>query len=123
MTRDEMTGIVLQCSFPGLSIQICGDESKTYLQVHCLDGVNNVTGAKGHHWSGRKWLLSEHMTETEVVKTALVAVKQAIEHEVLELFTYQGLTIFNPHISVLALMAARTYHELDARDPILRSTL
>jgi hypothetical protein len=38
----------------------------------------------------RKWLLSAHMTKTEIVNTAWFAVKTAIEHEAREEFFYQG---------------------------------
>lgn len=55
---------------------------------------------------GRKWMLSEHMTESEVVMTVLKAILTAEEHESRELFTYDGVAIFNPHIDINALKLA-----------------
>ena len=50
--------------------------------------------------SCRKWMLSERMTESEIVQTALMAVLAAEEHEAREQFTYRGQAIFGPHYSV-----------------------
>ncbi len=51
-------------------------------------------------WRGRKWLLSQHMTEGEVVQTALMACLAAEEHEAREAFRYKGKALFGPHLSV-----------------------
>lgn len=53
---------------------------------------------------GRKWYLSEHMTKSEVVQTALMAALTAEEHECREFFRYKGKRIFGPHIDIYALM-------------------
>ena len=55
----------------------------------------------GHYvgnWKGRKWYLSSHMTEDEVIKTAYLAFKMAVEHEVMESFKINGVALFNPHV-------------------------
>lgn len=49
---------------------------------------------------GRKWRLSEHMTKSEVVQTALKACIAFEEHEVREAFTYKNKAIFGPHLSI-----------------------
>jgi hypothetical protein len=56
-------------------------------------------------WHGRKWLLSEHMTDDEIVKTAYGAFKGAIEHEVMESFKVDGIILFNPHLNFEELLA------------------
>lgn len=55
-------------------------------------------------WHGRKWYLSDYMTDDEVVKTAYAAFKAAVEHEVMEGFTFDGQRVFNPHTPFQALM-------------------
>lgn len=52
---------------------------------------------------GRKWILSKHMTKSEVVTTAFKAVITAEEHECRERFRYMGRAIFGPHYNVDAL--------------------
>lgn len=47
--------------------------------------------------NGRKWYLSEHMTDDEIVKTSYAAFKAAVEHEVMEGFKVDGTILFNPH--------------------------
>lgn len=79
------------------------DERGTYtylqLEMECLD---TDTGRHAFHKS-RKWLLSEHMTRSEVVQTALKAVLTVLEHEARENFKYRGAAIFGPHFDVDAL--------------------
>jgi len=49
---------------------------------------------------GRKWYVSPHSTESEVVQTALKALLTAAEHEIRETFRYQGAAVFSPHFNV-----------------------
>jgi hypothetical protein len=49
-------------------------------------------------WKGRKYYLSDYMTDDEIVKTAYVAFKTAVEHEVMEGFKVDNIILFNPHI-------------------------
>lgn len=49
---------------------------------------------------GRKWYLSQYMTDSEIVCTAFKAALTAEEHECRENFTFQDSRIFNPHIDV-----------------------
>ena len=69
-------------------------------------GVNNVTN-EAFEWKGRKWLLSRHMTDGEVVQTAFLATMTAIEHEARELFKYKGQSIFDPHYDIEKLVKLR----------------
>jgi len=64
---------------------------------------------------GRKWFLSRYSCDTEIVQTAWAAVKRAELHEMQELFKFDGKDVFNNHISVHALVRARS--EIDQRDP------
>lgn len=54
----------------------------------------------------RKWYISSHATSGEVVKTALLCVLTAHEHEIRELFKYRGIALFHPHSSISALASA-----------------
>jgi hypothetical protein len=51
-------------------------------------------------WTGRRWLLSPKMTETELVYTAFKAILAAEEHEARECFLYEGVAVCGPHYSV-----------------------
>lgn len=75
------------------------DSVRPFVQIVADDGVCNKTGAP-MKWYGRKWALSEHMTDGEIVQTCFLAVKTAIMHEAMEGFTYKGAMIFNPHYDI-----------------------
>lgn len=49
----------------------------------------------------RRWLVEPTHTEEDIVRTALLCMIQAAEHEVREGFTYKGEHIFNPHRPVV----------------------
>lgn len=55
---------------------------------------------------GRKWFISTHATESEVVQTALLAVLVATEHEVRESFRFNETQVFGPHQNVHDLVLA-----------------
>jgi hypothetical protein len=56
------------------------------------------------NWHGRKWYLSRHMTDDEIIKTAFAAFEGAVKHEVLEGFRINGKALFNPHTNYEALL-------------------
>ena len=81
----------------------------------------------GRHWlqiryakmGGRKWFLSEHMTDSEFVATVFKACLTWEEHECREHFFYCGQRVFGPHlnVNVLAyLLAHFPEGMIDARD-------
>ena len=53
---------------------------------------------------GRKWRISKHMTQSEVVQTCLAAVLAFEEHEARENFTVAGQACYGPHLDVNALI-------------------
>lgn len=71
--------------------------NRIYLQYYYRSKCNQ-TGADVM-WYGRKWYLSEHMLDDEIVKTAYAAFKAVVEHEMMEGFKVDGIILFNPHIN------------------------
>lgn len=59
---------------------------------------------RDEHWKGRKWYVSSHATDAEVIATAFKAVVTAEEHETREKFLYKGKAIYGPHLSLDALL-------------------
>lgn len=72
-------------------------ESRTYIQIS-YESMCNKTHTVDT-WKGRKFYLSEYMTQDEVIKTAYAAFEAAIKHEVMEGFKVDGIILFNPHIN------------------------
>jgi hypothetical protein len=73
------------------------DNGRVFLQV-VYPAPCTKTGEK-EEWKGRKWYLSKHMTDDEIVKTAYTAFKSCVEHEIMENFKVDGIILFNPHVS------------------------
>lgn len=79
-----------------------------YLQIKDPCPTCNVTGKPIDAWTGRKWLLSPHMTDGEIVQTVFMAAMTAVEHETRETFFYKGQAIFDPHYDIDKLAAFRS---------------
>ena len=119
----------------GVSIMQFEEMQKILDDISYLDWNYNLNSTSGFTWflqlhfpskdlgSGepcivlsRKWMMSKHMTKSEVVQTALMATLAAIEHEARENFRYCGRTIFGPHFDVVALTKLAAFKEnLDMR--------
>jgi hypothetical protein len=98
--------ILARVACPTFSFVVGTSNASLYLQIECDDRCN-VTG-EPLRWKGRKWLLSQHMTDGEVVQTAFKAILTAMEHEIRERFTYRGVSIFDPHYDIEKLVELRS---------------
>lgn len=93
-----MRALLKLVTYKQWAFEVWEDDGRPYLQVtfEALDLGNS--GA--YRARGRKWLLSPHMTKSEIVSTALKAVLTAEEHEARESFRYKGKMVFGPHLDV-----------------------
>jgi len=82
---------------------IHGKKGRIFIQITYVAPCAKT--GKDNEWHGRKWYLSDHMTDDEIVKTAFTAFKMAVEHEVMESFKFAGVTVFNPHVNYQELIS------------------
>lgn len=97
---------LLEVSFGAWQFEVAKEGTRWFLRVVDPLGVCNVTGGP-LPWNGRWWRLSRHMTDGEVVQTALKAVLTALEHEAREKFTYRGVSVFDSHLDIEKLVELR----------------
>jgi hypothetical protein len=71
-----------------------------YIQVHFMAPDNDSPGSDPIGQKGRKFYISPHMTEGEVVQTCFLAIKTAEEHEMREHFQYRKQRVFGPHFNL-----------------------
>lgn len=116
-TVEEISSVLNNVKYNenGWIVALKMDGDRPYLQVICEEGVCNVTG-EPLSWSGRKWMLSYYMTDTEIVRTAHKAIEAAVLHEMNEKFTYKGVSVCDPHIPIDALVELVSNTKLDSRD-------
>jgi len=75
---------------------------RLYLQIF-YNAPCTKTG-KIEEWKGRKWYLSPHMTESEVIFTAYSACEAAVKHEIMEGFKFDNQIVINPHVDFRKLL-------------------
>ncbi len=107
MTLYRFTQVLNRCRLPyGWQAGVVYEGNRHFLRVGDPNGTCNVSGDPLPWW-GRKWRLSEHMTDGEIVQTAFMAVMAAVEHETREGFTYRGVSVFDPHYDIEKLVELR----------------
>lgn len=106
MTLTDARSLLESVAYLNWKFLVFQDGPQMYLQVQFFAPPANDIHADLVQHQGRKWRLSTHMTRSEIVQTALLAVKTAEEHEVREHFLYRGRPIFGPHHNVDDLVEA-----------------
>lgn len=97
-TLDEIKEVINQITYKrGWVIIVSLDGNRPVLQVE-FEGEDVVTGAIEKQ-KCRKWFLSYHMCNNELVGTAFNAIRAAEEHETREFFKYKNERVMNPHFS------------------------
>lgn len=93
--------ILGRVSFPGYDIKLYSQYGKFWIvgEYHELD-IHAREGDEPAIQRTRKWLLSTHMTDSEIVATAFKLCLTSAEHRTREAFTYKGQRIFGPHFDV-----------------------
>ena len=102
MNRPQAEVILAFIKFPGYNFRVVGmfdGRMPTYLQASFMAPCNVDSGEPVQQRT-RKWLLSAHMTPSELVQTAFKCVLTSLEHEAREQFRYKGAAIFGPHFHV-----------------------
>lgn len=91
------------------SLRIGQESDRLFLQWIFL--APNCKTGQIQEQASRKWFLSPHMTNGELVQTAFAAALAAEEHEAREFFLYDGARVFNPHLSLAALVSRADMEE------------
>jgi hypothetical protein len=100
-TRDTIQKLINQMSFNDWRFHYDFKDDVPYIQIKFL-APRNMTG-RMEIQSCRKWMLSYHMCDEEIVSTGLKAVLAAVEHEAREQFKWKGQPIYRPHYNLDAL--------------------
>lgn len=97
-TFEEIKEVIGNITYKkGWRFNLYVDENRPVLQV-IFDGEDSVTGAVEIQ-KCRKWFLSYHMCNNEIIRTAHKAIMAAEEHETNEFFQYKNVRVMNPHFS------------------------
>lgn len=100
MTRLELDRILYSVAFHAEKFAVMekGDGWLIQLQYWEKD-VDNPSGPPMLQ-KARKWYVSSHATESEVVRTCFLACMVSAEHRVREHFLYKGRRVFGPHTGI-----------------------
>jgi hypothetical protein len=113
MNLQKMRIIVNRVSFWNYAFKVAQDGDRCYLQASYLDA--DVISGQPAQQTTRKWLLSEHMTPSELVQTCFKLVITSMEHRTREGFAYKNCRVFGPHFDVEALVGLCQEKKLDYR--------
>lgn len=98
---DRATALLAQVNFPGYTFQVDCDVGAGIVRMQgSYYEPDALTGYGTTLQKTRKWLLSAHMTDSEIVFTAFKLCLTSMEHRTREFFTYRGERIASPHFDV-----------------------
>lgn len=104
MTTEEIVRLVDQCNFPGYELRVAENErGEVCLCASYLEADVHTHRVEWQHT--RRWLISEWMNRSEIVRTVFACLMASAEHRLREGFTYQDRAIFMPHFDVDRLWA------------------
>lgn len=92
---DRFRALIRRVTYYGAALALVERNGLAFLQVRAqrmCPLTKEVFSCRG-----RKWYLSEHMTDQEVFRTCYAAVKMFEEHELNERFMVDGERFLNPH--------------------------
>ena len=90
--------LLQRVEFQSYAFSVSEGHGGVYLKAD-YDEPDTYTGVVERQHT-RKWLLSPHMTDSEIVQTAFKLCLTSMEHRARESFTYKGARIFGPHFDV-----------------------
>lgn len=118
--KKTLAEVVELCKYQDWDIVYKDNDGHPYLQVQ-FDAQDCITGVPERQYC-RKWQLSYHMCETEVVRTAYKAVEAAVIHEAQEFFKFGGEPVFRPHFDVWALFNLSQNNRVEKRKPLSKDS-
>jgi len=115
-TKESLEKLVNELSFNDWNILLRYTNDVPYLQVKFLAQDNMNPDGEMQLQNCRKWMLSFHMCDEEILSTGLKAVLAAVEHEAREQFKWKGQPIYRPHYSADALYELSASNAVEKRD-------
>lgn len=98
-TLESIKALVSECRFNDWMFRVdTYSDGTPYVQVLFMD-KDRITG-KEELQRCRKWVLSLHSTNSEIIRAVFKAVEAAMLHEVQEAFKFRGARIYNPHMDL-----------------------
>lgn len=94
--RERVDGLIMHTSYlPDTGWRVTEKGDCLFIQ-HIAKLDCTVTGS--NDWQrGRKWFVSEHSTDEEIIRTMRMAILAFEEHEMNENFKFRGERVLNPH--------------------------
>jgi hypothetical protein len=115
-TLEEVRAIIDSIEFVDRKFRVEPLGGGFFLQVQYMEADIN-TGVMAQQ-NARKWYVSAHSTETEVVETAFKACRVSMDHVLKEHFTYKGRRVYSPHFDIKARLELCDAKRFDGRIPI-----
>lgn len=101
MNEREVRTVISKVTYkPGWTINVDSmpdDLMELWLRVEAPDAMTGELS----FFDGRSWVFNPHAsTEDDLVGLCLLAIKTFEEHEMLEILKYDGMSIYNPHLTL-----------------------
>jgi hypothetical protein len=104
-TSESLLALLCRVEYKNWRLRIGEMGEGFFLQWRFFETDNTDASDTALHLQGcRKWYVSPHATDSEVMNTAYLAAEIAERHEFMERFLVDGKPLRNPHADVFALL-------------------
>ena len=118
-TLKSIKALVQDVKFNDWAFLVKTTEDKTpYLQIKFYAPGSFSDSNELELQSCRKWQLSYHMCDEELISTAFKAMLAAVEHEAREQFLWRGHAIYRAHYDIYELYELSKRNAVDKREEV-----
>lgn len=114
MEYEDFDEVLSHVEFQDYTLGLIQEDGRCYLQGTYFE-PDVITGELELQKT-RKWLLSPHMTKSEIVQTAFKMCLTSMEHRTREHFLYRLERVYSPHYDVEALVELCRAKRFDERE-------
>ena len=102
---DDLQAILHKIEFKNWRVEVSDAMYEGYLLQWTFLEKDTTSSFDNNYYMQycRKWYIENNATETKIIRTAWLAVQQAMMHEVAELFLYDNVRLFDPHTDYVKL--------------------
>lgn len=120
LTRQQVRAIVDRIKFKDRTFLLLDKGDGFLLQMEYFEPDVEKPGSPPVSQKTRKYYLSPHSTESEIVETAWLCVQRSQWHVASEYFTYDGRRVYSQHFSVRARIKMCDDQAFDVREPLVK---
>lgn len=116
LTMEHIREVLDQCSFMDRKFLVMKKGDGFLIQMSYMEPDVEKPGSEPVEQKTRKYYISPHMCESELVETVWLMVQRSQLHVASEYFTYKGRRVYSQHFDIQARLELCDNNRYEVRD-------